>query len=367
MDDAYFMKIALDLARKGQGYTSPNPMVGAVIVNDGEIVGRGYHQSAGKAHAEVIAIEDAGAASKNATLYVTLEPCNHTGRTPPCTERILEAGIKRVVVAMQDPNPHVKGGGMQYLSDHDVDITPGILEAEAQRLNEVFVKFIRTKRPFVILKCAATLDGQMASRTGDSKWVTGTKARQHVHRLRHAVDAIMVGIGTIKMDDPRLTTRIDNRSGRDPVRIVLDTHLSVPENAKVVQQRSRADTLVVTGEVSAIPALAKKKAFLEEAGVRVMEAAVNEDGIDLEALMIALGKRDITSLLIEGGGQVIASSLAAGIVDKIAFFYAPKIYGGNDGVSICNAKGPALMRDAVPVKDLTVQRFGDDILLEGYV
>lgn len=361
------MKIALDLARKGQGYTSPNPMVGAVIVKNGEIVGRGFHQSAGTAHAEVIAIEDAGAAAENATLYVTLEPCNHTGRTPPCTKKIMEAGIKRVVVAMADPNPHVRGGGMRYLSARGVDITPGILEAEAQRLNEVFVKFIRTKHPFVILKCAATLDGQLASRTGDSKWVTGATARQYVHRLRHAVDAIMVGIGTVKMDNPRLTTRIDGEDGRDPVRIVLDTHLSIPETSKVIQQRSRADTLVVTGEVSSDPERVKKKAFLEEAGVRVVEVAVTKDGIDLEALMTFLGVRAITSILIEGGGQVIASSLAAGIVDKIAFFYAPKIYGGNDGVSICSGKGPARMRDALPVRDLTLQRFGDDILIEGYL
>ena len=202
------MQMALDLAKKGEGFTSPNPMVGAVIVKDRKVVGKGYHKAAGEAHAEVNAINDAGALAKNATLYVTLEPCNHTGRTPPCTEKVVASGIRRVVAAMNDPNPGVKGGGLDYLKSRGISITVGVCEKQAKRLNEVFIKYALTKRPFTIVKCAATLDGRIATKTGDSRWVTGEESRQFVHQLRHAVDAIMVGINTVEKDNPSLTTRL---------------------------------------------------------------------------------------------------------------------------------------------------------------
>lgn len=364
-DDEYFMKMALDLASKGQGETSPNPMVGAVVVKHGNLVGKGYHLSAGKAHAEVNAIDDAGIHAENATLYVTLEPCNHHGRTPPCTEKILKAGIQRLVVAMEDPNPDVKGGGMAYLAARGITVVSGVLGAEAARQNEAFVKFVKKKQPFVTLKCAATLDGQIATRTGDSKWVTGEAARRHVHRLRHWTDAILVGIGTVRKDNPRLTTRLPNKKGKNPIRIILDTNLTISEDANVVRSTSEAETWVVSGKHAA--GTMAKRDRLEKAGVRLVEAPLSHDRVDLPRLMRLLGRHHITSLLIEGGGSIMASAVSAGIVDKIMFFYAPKLLGGNDGVPICRGRGPELMQGARPVTGITVQRFEDDIMISGYL
>jgi diaminohydroxyphosphoribosylaminopyrimidine deaminase / 5-amino-6-(5-phosphoribosylamino)uracil reductase len=366
-DDEYFMKMALDLASKGQGETSPNPMVGAVIVKDGKIVGQGYHPAAGKAHAEVYAIDDAGINAENATLYVTLEPCNHHGRTPPCTEKILKAGIQRLVVAMEDPNPDVKGGGMAYLADRGIRVTSGILHSEAQKQNEVFIKFVKKKEPFVILKCAATLDGQIATRTGDAKWVTGEASRQYVHQLRHRVDAILVGMGTVRKDNPSLTTRLQNRVGKNPIRIILNTHLTISEKAKVVQSTSEAETWVISGKQMAAEGASAKRDRLEKAGVRLMETPVRNDRIHLPQLMHMLGQNHITSLLIEGGADVMASAVSAGIVDKIMFFYAPKLLGGNDGVPMCRGKGAELMQGARPVTGISVRRFDDDIMIAGYM
>jgi len=362
MDDEYFMKRALNLAKKGQGYTSPNPMVGAVVVKDGEVKGRGYHQSIGQAHAEVNAIEDAGPQAKGATLYVNLEPCNHTGRTPPCTRKILQAGIKRVVVAMEDPNTKA-GGGAVFLKEHGIEVHIGVCEEPAKKLNEAFVKYVRTKRPFVLLKCAATLDGRIATRSGDSRWVTAEKARKFVHRLRHAVDAIMVGVGTIHSDDPSLTTRLDSGNGLDPVRIILDTHLSISPSARILQLDSNSDTILVTGNRIA----EKKKRAVEKEGVRLIELPVNNEGIEMQPLLDRLGKMGITSLLVEGGSRVIASAFNSGIVDKILFFYGPKILGGDDGIPICQGRGPELMEDSIRVKDIRVQRFDDDVMIEGYI
>jgi len=367
MDDKRFMKMALDLAEKGQGFTSPNPMVGAVVVNDGKVVGKGYHQAAGKAHAEVNAIDDAGALAKDATLYVTLEPCNHTGRTPPCTEKVLSACIRRVVVAMNDPNPNVEGGGSDYLKSQGIDVTVGVCEDQAKKLNEVYIKYVSTQRPFSIVKCAATLDGRIATRTGDSRWVTGEESRKYVHRLRHAVDAIMVGINTVKKDDPSLTTRLTNRienfKGLDPTRVILDTHLRISEKAKLLQLDSDSDTIIVTGHSVS----GDKKTGIENQGARIIESPLKDGLIDLDRLMDHLGALGITSLLIEGGSSVIASALSSGIVDKIIFFFAPKILGGDDGMPICKGAGAALMSSCIPVKDIHVLRFGDDVMIEGYI
>lgn len=357
------MKMALDLAKKGEGFTSPNPMVGAVIVKEGKVVGTGYHQAIGKAHAEVVAIEAAGTSAKGSTLYVTLEPCNHTGRTPPCTRKIIDVNIKRVVVAMKDPNPDVKGGGIDFLKQHGIDIALGVCEDKAKKLNETFIKYMGTKRPFVIIKCATTLDGRIATKTGDSRWVSGKESRAFVHRLRHAVDAIMVGINTIKQDDPSLTARLSDIEGRDPTRIILDTHLSISKNAKVLRLDSDSDTIIVTGNSVS----AEKKAGIENNRNRIIKSPVKNDLIDLDSLMDPLGDLGITSLLIEGGSRVIAEALAAKIVDKIMFFYAPKIMGGDDGVPVCKGIGPDLMNDCITVKDLNVRRSGDDVMMEGYI
>lgn len=361
--DSFFMNMALELSEKGRGFTSPNPMVGAVVVSNSHVVGTGYHEYAGGPHAEVNALNEAGDLARGATLYVTLEPCNHTGRTPPCTKKILESGIARVVVAMQDPNPDVTGGGIEFLRERGIQVDAGIEEKEASRINEFFIKYVRTKRPFVILKTAATLDGRIATRTGDSKWVTGPSARNYAHRIRHAVDGIMVGIGTVKQDDPSLTTRLENIKTKDPARIILDTRLSISESARLLKVESDAGTYLVTGQNPS----PDKKNRLEKMGATIIESPLKSGFIDLDALMLQLGAMGITSLLVEGGGRVAASVLSCRIVDKILFFYAPKILGGDDGVPVCRGPGPDQMSDCIQIQDVLVHRFDDDILVEGYI
>jgi len=267
------------------------------------------------------------------------------------------------VAAMPDPNENVAGGGLKYLEQHGLEVTTGVCEEQARKQNEAFITYVTTGRPFVIAKCAATLDGRIATRTGDSKWVTGEAARRFVHRLRHAVDAIMVGINTVRKDNPSLTTRLDGREGKDPARIILDTHLSIAPDARVLQQDSAADTILVAGKGVG----RSKKTVFEKAGVRVIEAPLKHNQIDIAALMEQLGAMEISSLLIEGGSQVLASAFSAGIIDKVQFFYAPKILGGDDGIPICSGPGAELMSQSVAIKDIAVHRFGDDILIEGYV
>jgi diaminohydroxyphosphoribosylaminopyrimidine deaminase/5-amino-6-(5-phosphoribosylamino)uracil reductase len=263
---------------------------------------------------------------------------------------------------MEDPHSKA-GGGAVFLKKHGIEVRIGVCEEPAKKLNEAFVKYVYTKQPFVLLKCAATLDGRIATRSGDSKWVTGEKARKFVHQLRHAVDAIMVGVGTIQADDPSLTTRLDSEDGLDPVRIILDTHLSISTGARILQLESNSDTILVTGN----GVDAKKKRALEKNGVRFLELPVKNDGIEMPPLLDRLGKMDITSLLIEGGSRVITSALSSGIVDKVFFFYAPKILGGDDGIPICQGPGPELMEDCIRVKHIRVQRFDDDVMIEGYI
>jgi diaminohydroxyphosphoribosylaminopyrimidine deaminase/5-amino-6-(5-phosphoribosylamino)uracil reductase len=362
MDHEKYMRMALELAVKGAGYVSPNPMVGAVVVKDDRVLGRGYHQALGGPHAEVNAIDDAGEASRGATLYVTLEPCNHHGRTPPCTEKILGAGIRHVVVAMADPNPHVAGGGNGYLTSKGLDVTCGVCEAQAETLNESFIKFTRSRHPFVVLKMAATLDGRIATRSGDARWVTGPEARAFVHQLRHNMDAIMVGIGTVLADDPELTTRLGQGGGADPVRVILDSQLTISSRARLLNQPSTAETLIVCGP----EASEEKRARLQQKGACLIQLPLAGGRIDLKALMKELGARGITSLLIEGGAQVAGAALKAGIVDKVHFFYAPKIMGG-DGISICTGSGPEKMSECLAVSRTSVSRAGEDILVTGYV
>jgi diaminohydroxyphosphoribosylaminopyrimidine deaminase / 5-amino-6-(5-phosphoribosylamino)uracil reductase len=357
-----YMHMALELAANGAGYVSPNPMVGAVVVKDGRVVGRGYHQAVGGPHAEVNAIDDAGDKAQGATIFVTLEPCNHHGRTPPCTQKIIEAGIRQAVVAMADPNPHVAGGGNAYLKSRGIDVSCGVCEAEAAELNESFIKYIRSRHPFVVLKMAATLDGRIATRTGDARWVTGPRARAFVHQLRHDMDAIMVGVGTVLADDPELTTRLEKGRGVDPVRIVLDTHLNVSPEIRMLNLSSNSETLIVCGP----DASAQKKTLLEEKGAGVLEVPLKDGHIDLKILMERLGARGITSLLVEGGAHVAGSALKAGVVDKVHYFYAPKILGGEDGIPMCAGQGPEKMDDCMPLHDTRVSRVGDDILVTGY-
>lgn len=356
------MRMALELAEQGRGWTSPNPMVGAVIVKEDTVVGKGCHQTVGSPHAEINALNDAGEKAGGATLYVNLEPCNHEGRTPPCTQAILRSGIKRVVAGMRDPNPRVTGGGLAFLKTQGLDVSVGVCEDACRRLNEIFIKYATTSLPFVILKCAATLDGCIATRTGDSKWITNSLSRHFAHELRHSVDAIMVGIGTVLKDNPQLTTRLEGRRGSDPVRVVLDTKLTMPPDAQVLHLTSDSDTLIVTG--SAAPA--EKRRMLERPGVRFLALKHEEGQIDLTSLVRELGGMGITSVLIEGGSRVNSSALKAGIVDKIYMFYGPKICGGN-GIPVCRGTGVNLMNESMQVTDISVRRFADDVMIEGYL
>ena len=362
MRDRFYMQMALALAARGRGRTLPNPMVGAVVVRDGRVVGRGWHEFYGGPHAEVNALDAAGDAARGATLYVTLEPCNHTGQTPPCTRRIMAAGVRRVVVAAHDPNPGVTGGGNAFLRAQGIEVTTGVRAAAAERLNEAFNHFICTRRPFVTLKCAATLDGRIATRTGNSQWVTGEASRRYVHQLRHANAGIMVGINTVRADNPSLTTRLAEGRGADPTRVILDTALSIDTGVKVLQQTSEAATIVVTGPDTP----ADRREAVQATGGRLLAAPLHEGRIDLVWLMARLGEMGMASLLIEGGGQVAGAALRAGIVDKLCLFYAPKLLCGEDGVPLCGGPGPARMQDSLPVRIEKVQRFDDDLMVEAY-
>ncbi len=367
MTDHDHMRKALSLALKGKGFTSPNPCVGAVVVKNGVVIGRGWHQAAGMAHAEVEAIEDAQrntpSNTEGATIYVTLEPCNHFGKTPPCTHKIINAGITRVVVGCKDPNPDVSGGGIQYLKENGIQVA-GILEKESQALIEDFIWYTkRDKTPFVILKCASTLDGRIATSTGDSQWITNEKSRERVHRLRHEVDAILIGSGTLKADNPSLTSRIENTRTKDPIRIILDSKLSIDEKARVITQESNAGTIVVAGP----KAPPEKKKALEKKGVQVLEVSLKKGRLDLGQLMIKLGRMSIQSLLIEGGGKVASAALKEGIVNKVLFFLAPKFLGGSDGVPVFDGKGPKKICDAFELKQMEVEMFDRDLLITGYL
>ncbi|MBU8910734.1 MAG: bifunctional diaminohydroxyphosphoribosylaminopyrimidine deaminase/5-amino-6-(5-phosphoribosylamino)uracil reductase RibD [Desulfobacterales bacterium] len=364
MTDHEYMQQAVSLARKAKGLTSPNPCVGAVIVKDGKIVGKGFHRAPGLAHAEVEAIDDAGSKAKDATLYVTLEPCNHFGKTPPCTQKIIKAKIKKVVVGCKDPNPGVCGGGIKFLQDNGIEVVSGVLEKEAKTLIEDFIWYIQNdKKPFVILKCATTLDGRTATSKGDSKWITNEKSRAFVHQIRHEADAILVGSGTLHADDPSLTSRIKGIATKDPARIILDTRLSIKEDAKVLTQDSNAKTIIVTST----DASKEKIALLESKGAQILEVRLKEQRLDLNELMIKLGQMSILSLLIEGGSVVAGSALKAGIVNKVLFFLAPKFLGGSDGIPVFEGKGPELIKDAFALKNMDVTLFDTDILVQGYL
>ncbi|MFP4477626.1 MAG: bifunctional diaminohydroxyphosphoribosylaminopyrimidine deaminase/5-amino-6-(5-phosphoribosylamino)uracil reductase RibD [Desulfatibacillaceae bacterium] len=364
MSDTEYMKMALKLARLGEGRTSPNPMVGAVVVRDGQVVGTGYHARVGEAHAEVNALEAAGKRAEGATLYVTLEPCNHTGKTPPCTEAVIRSGVALVVTGMDDPNPGVAGGGLKRLKEHGIEVRSGVMEAEARELNEFWIKWVTTGRPFVLSKCAATLDGWIATRTGHSQWITNPRSRQRVHELRNAVDAVLVGMGTVRADDPGLNVRLGHGQGKDPLRVILDPLLSIPEDARLLHMESESDTILVC----APDATPDKRRRLEKPGVCILEAPrAPNAGIDLSYLMETLGRMKVTSVMIEGGGAVHAAALAARLVDKMSLFYAPKLFGGNDGVPMFTGTGPKTMDQTLRLHNLRVSRFDEDILIEGYV
>lgn len=366
--DRKFMQRALTLAAKANGMTNPNPMVGAVIVKNNKIIAEGFHEKPGTPHAEAIAIAKAGKKAINASLYVTLEPCCHVDkRTPPCSKAIIDARIKKVFIAMKDPNPKVAGRGIDELKRHGVEVADGILEEKAKRLNEAYIKYITTSKPFVILKVAMTLDGKIATPQGDSKWITGEKARSFVHKMRNNVDAVMTAVGTVKADDPQLTVRLyKNRNIKNPARILIDPDLETPIDFKIFD--IPPETILVTREIShyeGSQAISEKKKMLYGKGVQILEYEGSK--VDLEWLMKRLGDKGICSLMIEGGSSFSGSCLNDGIVDKVIFFIAPKILGGKDSIPAVGGDNLRGLDDALKIDSLKISRLGNDIMIEGYI
>ena len=361
LQDEDFMRVALSLARNAVGRTSPNPLVGAVIVREGRIVGAGWHRKAGTPHAEIHALNMAGDLAKGATLYVTLEPCSHYGRTGPCAEAVVKAGLRRVVIAMGDPNPKVAGKGIAILERAGIEVRCGVLEDEARKLNEVFLKWIATKLPYVVLKTAMSLDGKIATYTGKSQWITGEAARRRVHEYRDIYDGIMVGIGTVLADNPSLTARLPDGQGKNPVRIVVDSKARTPLDAALVTDGAALTIIAVTAK-----APQERVQALKDKGVAIMVAGDGEQ-VDMNLLLQKLGEMEICSVFVEGGGQVNFSLLRAGLVDKVHAFIAPKLIGGREALTPVEGEGFAELTDAVELEHTTVETIGQDILLTGYV
>lgn len=361
--ESKYMKRALELAEKGSGFTSPNPLVGAVIVKDGMIIGEGYHEIYGGPHAEINAFKNATDDVRGATMYVTLEPCSHFGKTPPCADAIVEKGISKVVIGMIDPNPVVAGRGVSILRDSGIEVHTGVLEEECKKLNEIFIKYITTKKPFVILKSAMTLDGKIATSTGDSKWITNDASRTKVHEIRQRVAGILVGIGTVLSDDPYLNTRLNQNKVSHPVRIILDTHARIPLSAHVLEDLGEIRTIIATTALASDDRLKR----LKEKGAEILLLPIKDDHVDLEALMTTLGELGIDSVLIEGGSKVNYSAIDVGVVDKVIVFIAPKLIGGDEAKTPVGGEGKKFMRDAVILKNMQIHLIEEDIMIEGYL
>ena len=360
-----YMRRALELARKGEGHTSPNPMVGCVVVKDGRIISEGYHEKYGEFHAERNALTRCTEDTAGADLYVTLEPCCHQGKTPPCTDIIIEKKIARVFVGSMDSNPLVAGKGVQILRDHGIYVETGILDAECRKLNEVFYHYIATKTPFVVMKYAMTLDGKIACATGDSKWVTGEIARTQVHRMRGRYRGIMVGIGTVLADDPMLNCRVEG--GVDPVRIICDSNLHIPTESQIVKTASDIETIVACSQ-EALESERKQEKIrrLKEAGIQII-GTEGAHGVNLVELMKKLGGQNIDSILLEGGGTLNASALEDGIVNKVYAYIAGKLIGGMDARSPVEGMGIDRMADAITLQNVEIEKLGDDFCIVGYV
>lgn len=353
-----YMKRALELAKTAMGHTSPNPMVGCVVVKEGRIVAEGCHEKYGEFHAERNALTKCREDVEGADLYVTLEPCCHQGKTPPCTDIIIEKKIGRVFVGAMDPNPKVAGNGVRLLREKGIQVETGILEKECLELNEIFFHFIRTGMPFVAMKYAMTLDGKIAAYTGDSKWVTGENARKHVHELRNKYSAIMAGVDTVLADDPMLNCRLPE--GTDPVRIICDTHLRIPEESQIVTSASEIRTILAyAGDEKE-----EKKQKLLSAGVELIRCG-DGDQVDLELLLQKLGEMQIDSVLVEGGGTLHGSLLLTGLVNRVYAYVAPKLIGGKEASSPVEGAGFARMREAEVLSEIEIIPFGEDICITG--
>jgi diaminohydroxyphosphoribosylaminopyrimidine deaminase/5-amino-6-(5-phosphoribosylamino)uracil reductase len=359
--DRRYLAACLDLARLGEGETSPNPMVGALLVKDGRILGQGYHRRAGERHAEVEALESAGDGARGCTLYVNLEPCVHHGRTPPCADAIIRAGVAEVVACMTDPDPRVNGGGFRRLRQAGVQVRSGILEQEARRFNERFVKFVTRGIPFVVLKAAMTLDGRIAAATGDSRWITSEESRREAHRFRYQNDAILVGVGTVLADDPLLTAR--HRSGKPLLRAILDSHLRTPASAKLLMNADGGHTLIYT-----LPGAsqAARSELQRKPGVEVVDVSGVPGALEWRSVLEDLGRRQVHSVLVEGGGRVLGSALACGAGDRIALFVAPRILGERGIAAFAGPCGGSL-GDAPRIREWKWREVGSDLLVEGYL
>ncbi|PVX50048.1 diaminohydroxyphosphoribosylaminopyrimidine deaminase/5-amino-6-(5-phosphoribosylamino)uracil reductase [Balneicella halophila] len=353
-----FMKRALSLASKGKGFVNPNPMVGAVLVKDGEVIGEGYHTAFGKPHAEIEAIRNTRKSVDGATIYVTLEPCSHYGKTPPCAEALIKAGVKEVVIASLDPNPLVAGRGVKMLEDAGIKVIVGIEEEASKELNRIFFKYIQTKTPYVLMKTAMTLDGKIATHTGDSKWVSGEISRKKVHQLRHQLMGIMVGINTVLKDSPKLDCRLEGKV-RQPIKIIVDSLLRTPLDAKIWEHEAKV--IIATTKLPSIEIIQK----YTDKGAEVFVAGENR--VDLAHLMKELGERGVDSILLEGGATLNASALQAGIVNEVWTFVAPKIVGGTVAPTSVGGEGVTLMKDAYQLTGFQVEPSGEDWLFKAKV
>jgi diaminohydroxyphosphoribosylaminopyrimidine deaminase/5-amino-6-(5-phosphoribosylamino)uracil reductase len=361
-EDERWMGEALRLAERGRGLATPNPLVGALVVSEGRIVGRGFHARAGGPHAEVLALDEAGERARGGTLYVTLEPCNHRGRTPPCVEAILEAGVARVVAAVGDPNPRVRGGGASALRDCGVVVRVGCLEDAARRQNRVFLTAVTRGRPHVTLKSAMTLDGKIAAFDRASRWLSGAAARERAHRLRAQSDAVMVGIGTVLQDDPALTVRLDPPWPREPLRVVADSRARLPLTARLIDAGTPSRAVVAVADEAPPDRVAR----LEERGCTVLRCKAVGGRVDVEDLLARLGDLEVTGLLLEGGGKLAWAFVRAGLVDRVAFFLAPLLLGGAQAPTVVGGAGLPLAQ-ALRLGPLEVRRLGPDLLIEADV
>lgn len=359
--DQKYMQLALELASAARGQTSPNPMVGAVVVKDQQIVGLGAHLKAGEPHAEVHALNMAQDKAKGATIYITLEPCSHHGRTPPCVERVINSGITRAVVAAKDPNPLVAGNGIAKLKEAGIEVVVGILGQESEKMNEVFNHYIVHKKPFITLKMATTLDGKIATATGESQWITSEESRLDVHYLRHQQDAILVGVNTVLKDNPSLTTRLPEGQGKNPIRVILDSKLRTPEEAKILNTHEAPTWIFVNRSVEQ-----EKIRRYEQRGARIFQT-LDEGQISLHYVLELLGQEQISSLLVEGGGMINASFLKEGLVNKVVQYIAPKLIGGEKAPSSFRGSGFERLVEAPQLINVEYTPLGQDIKVVGYL
>jgi diaminohydroxyphosphoribosylaminopyrimidine deaminase/5-amino-6-(5-phosphoribosylamino)uracil reductase len=355
-----YMRLAMQLALKGKGKTSPNPAVGALVVKDGRIIGKGYHEKAGLAHAEIVALDEAGKRARGATLCVTLEPCTHFGKTPPCVNRIIESGVKHVIVGMIDPNPVNNGKGIAILRQNRIKVEVGFMEEELKRLNECFLKYITKRVPFVTVKVAQSLDGVIATRSGDSKWITSDFSRGYAHRIRRDYDAIMVGINTVLRDNPQLDAWF---SKRQPKKIIIDSQLSTPQDANIFSKGG--DVIIVTLPIEKGQETENRGMLSHKA--KILEVKEKGGQINLKDALHKIAQLEITSVLVEGGGTLIGSLFDEGLVDKVIFFLSPKIIGGKDAIHSVMGRGIARVDKAFRLKDIHMKRYGSDFLFEAYV